>query len=393
VRVVMVTNSIAPDALGGLDRYARELSAALVREGLEVSVVTKRGRPELPSTEVGDDGVRITRFDLPPKTNPLYAPRYALAPWLAVREALRAAPDAIVHGHFPVQTLPVTFMRRPFLFSFQSPVYKEVLEEREFPLAAALHRATVEIVKGTERRVVSTAARNVVLSRFMQGELATLSARAAEEALVLPGAVDLEHFTPGEGIDDRWAREASPLLFTARRFVPRTGVAQLVRAMPAILEHHPGARLAVAGAGPLEADIRADIVRLGLDERVALLGRIPEAELVRWYRSATLVVMPTQELEGFGLTTAEAMACGTPVVGTPAGSVPEVVGRLDARLVTRSASSADIAAKVVEVAGENGYLTGLRARAREAVDPVLGWRHTAQAFIREYEAAQRRAAS
>jgi glycosyltransferase involved in cell wall biosynthesis len=387
----MVTNSIAPDALGGLDRYARELSAALVREGLDVTVVTKRGKPELAPFEQGEDGVRIHRFELPQRSDPLYAPRYALAPWRAVSRQLRAAPDAIVHGHFAVQTLPVTFMRRPFLFSFQSPVHKEVLAEREFPLARPLHTGTVQLVKAIERRVVSHAARNVVLSHFMRDQLAELSPRAAREALVLPGAVDLERFTPGEGIDHPWIRDASPLLFTARRFVPRTGVAELVRAMPAIRRRLPSARLAVAGAGPLEAEIRTDIARLGLQDSVTLLGRISEEHLVRWYRSATLVVMPTQELEGFGLTTAEAMACGTPVVGTPAGSVPEVVGRLDPRLVATSATSAGIAAKVVEVAAEDGYLSGLRARARRAVDPDLSWRTTARAFIQEYESALRRA--
>jgi glycosyltransferase involved in cell wall biosynthesis len=355
-----------------------------------VLVVTKRGRPELPAKEIGEDGVRIHRFDLPPKSDPLYAPRYAVAPWRAVLGHLRAHPDAIVHGHFAVQTLPVSFTRRPYVVSFQSPVYKEVLPEREFPLARPLQAGTVELVKAIERRVVSHAARTVVLSRFMQGELATLSRRAAEEALVLPGAVDLEHFTPGPGIEHPWTREASPLLFTARRFVPRTGVDELVRAMPAIVAAVPGARLAVAGAGPLEPEIRADIERLGMANHVALLGRIPEDDLVRWYRSADLVVMPTQELEGFGLTTAEAMACGTPVVGTPAGSVPEVVGLLDPRLVTASPRAQDIAAKVVEVAREDGYLERLAARARDAAAPALGWETTAKAFIGVYEDALRR---
>ena len=264
MNVVMVTNSISPDALGGLDRYARELSAALVREGLAVSVVTKRPRPDLPSFEIGDDGVHIHRYNLPPRTDPLYGPRYALAPWRAVRARLQAAPDAIVHGHFAVQTLPVTFMRRPFVFSFQSPVHKEVLDELDFPLAKPLHAGTVQLVKAIERRVVTSAARNVVLSRFMQGQLGELSHRAASEALVLPGAVDLEHFTPGDGIAHPWTTEASPLLFTARRFVPRTGVAELVCAMPAIVARHPRARLAIAGAGPLEPEIRSpDIDRLG----------------------------------------------------------------------------------------------------------------------------------
>ena len=380
----MVTNSISPDALGGLDRYARELSAALVRHGMAVDVITKRNDPAHPAFEVGDDGVRIHRYSLPRRTHPSYAPAYATAPWQAVSRHLAANPDAAVHGHFSVQALPVTFLKRPFVFSFQSPAHKEVLEERRFPLARPLQAGVVRTVRAIERRVVEHAFRNVTLSEFMRTQLAELSPRAADEALVLPGAVDVTHFTLGEGIDHPWADHSGPLLFTARRFVPRTGVVELVQAMPAVLEGRPDARLAIAGTGPLELQVRERIETLGLGDRVQLLGRIPEDALLRWYRSATLVVMPTQELEGFGLTAAEALACGTPVVSTPAGSLPEVVGLLDPALVAASTSPADLASKIVEVLGRDAYLAGLAKRARAAVDPRLGWDVTAEAFLDLY---------
>ena len=386
MNVLMLTNTIAPDALGGLDRYVRELSAALVAKGLAVDVVTKLGKPGLPCEELGEDGVRIHRFPLPPKTHPLYALRYGSTPLRTVRRRLRSHPDAVVHGHFAVQSFPVTFARRPFLSTFHSPVHKEVLPEREFPLPAPLERPVVAAVRAVERRVVRSAVRNVVLSEFMRGQLAELSADAARDALVLPGGIDVERFCPGEGIAHPWVTSAAPLLFTARRFVGRTGVLELVHAMASVVRELPGARLAVAGAGPLEARVRQDIARLGLSEHVALLGRISDEDLVRWYRSATLVVMPTQELEGFGLTSAEAMACGTPVVGTPAGAVPEVIRRLDARLVTESVRSEHIAAKLVEIASQNGLLADLAAQSRDAVVPAFGWPTIAQATIAQYEA-------
>ena len=381
----MITNSIAPDALGGLDRYARELSAALVRHGLAVDVVTKRSDPTSPGHEVGSDGVSIHRFDLPSRQSAAYGAAYALTPWRAVRRHLRANPDAAVHGHFAVQTLPVAVMGRPFVYSFQSPANKEVLAERSFRLAKPLRRTAQVTVRSIERQVVAKAHRNITLSEFMRGELELLSPRAAQRAVVLPGAVDLQRFTPGPALEHPWTAAPGPLLFTARRFVPRTGVMELVLAMPAVLQQIPEARLAVAGAGPLELELRDLIGRLRLEASVQLLGRIPDDELVGWYRAADLVVMPTQELEGFGLTTAEAMACGTPVVGTPAGSVPEVVSRLDADLVARSPSSEHIAEKIIQVASRPGYLTALARRARGSVDPLLGWDVTAQRFMELYE--------
>ena len=56
MKVLMVTNAIAPDKLGGLERYVRELAAALVRKGHDVTTLSKRTAPDQASAETGDDG-------------------------------------------------------------------------------------------------------------------------------------------------------------------------------------------------------------------------------------------------------------------------------------------------------------------------------------------------
>ena len=70
--------------------------------------------------------------------------------------------------------------------------------------------------------------------------------------------------------------------------------------------------------------------QLGLDKHVTFLGFVPDADLPRYYQAADVFVLPTRELEGFGLVTAEALACGTPVLGTPVGATPELLEPLDA---------------------------------------------------------------
>jgi glycosyltransferase involved in cell wall biosynthesis len=72
--------------------------------------------------------------------------------------------------------------------------------------------------------------------------------------------------------------------------------------------------------------IRAAIASHQLDERVILTGFVPDDELVFLYSRAYALVQPSL-LEGFGLPAVEAMACGTPVISSRAGSLPEVVGR------------------------------------------------------------------
>jgi len=75
-RVIMVTNAVAPDKLGGLERYVRELAAALVRQGLQVTVLAKRVRPEHPAREMGADGVAVVRHNVPSKRLRTFALRY-----------------------------------------------------------------------------------------------------------------------------------------------------------------------------------------------------------------------------------------------------------------------------------------------------------------------------
>jgi glycosyltransferase involved in cell wall biosynthesis len=85
------------------------------------------------------------------------------------------------------------------------------------------------------------------------------------------------------------------------------------------------------------------IADLGLAERVRLLGFLPERTLPSYYQAADLVLMPTFEMEGFGLVTVEALACGTPVLGAPVGAIPEILTRVDPILLADGTDSAALA--------------------------------------------------
>ena len=61
-----------------------------------------------------------------------------------------------------------------------------------------------------------------------------------------------------------------------------------------------------------------------------------------------MFVLPTQALEGFGLVILEALGCGTPVVGTPVGAIPDVLRHFDERWIAKGCSPAEIAAAVAD---------------------------------------------
>ena len=389
MEVLLLSNGITPDHMGGLQRYVRELAGALQRTGAaEVTVVARRRDEDLPLTEVAADGVRIVRFAGPDKRNPLYAAAYPYAATRAARAAIAARPRHVLHAHFALQAAPLALGRRPYAYTFHAPAHREIASERagSYALAAPLERGLVGAARVLERRVVRRAARVVTLSDYMRDQVAALDPGAGSQTTVMPGGVDTTRCTPGAGVDHPWATDPGTfLLVTARRLVERTGVAALVNAMPTILRTIPSAKLAVIGSGPQREQIEHLISRHRLEDHVRLFGRVSDDDLVGWFRSARLVVLPTLELEGFGLATAAALACGTPVLGTPAGATPELLGPLSADLISRDTGSDAIADAITEIAGRPGALDELAARARARVHPEMGWDAIAQRHLQLYE--------
>ncbi len=101
------------------------------------------------------------------------------------------------------------------------------------------------------------------------------------------------------------------------------GIDILLRSMPLILKERP-VTLEIIGTGPREQEYKALARELGLKKNVRFLGFLASDQLLAHYNKANLFVMPTRR-ESFGLTLAEAMAAGLPVVSTNTTAVPEVV--------------------------------------------------------------------
>ena len=117
---------------------------------------------------------------------------------------------------------------------------------------------------------------------------------------------------------------------------------------------------------------------LDLVDRVHFAGFVSELELVDWYRAADLFVLPTIAYEGFGLVTAEALASGVPVVGTPVGATPELLTPLDPRLV---ASAPDAEALATAVTDAFSFTDAeFRARCRRYACERFAWERVVGAW-------------
>jgi colanic acid/amylovoran biosynthesis glycosyltransferase len=132
----------------------------------------------------------------------------------------------------------------------------------------------------------------------------------------------------------------TPILLCPARFVPVKGHTYLLEAAARLKSRGVGFELWLAGDGPEGQAIRKRIDTLGLSDSVRLLGIVPHAELLRFYREQEVdcVVLPSLDLgggvhEGISVALMEAMAYGVPTVATSTGGLPELLGERAGLLV------------------------------------------------------------
>jgi len=326
MHVLAATNNLFPDPEAtGSGRYNYEVGRRLADRGHRVSVVTRR-RGDAPERETVA-GMDVHRYgaSIPRLPATLRDIRRRV-------EAIEAeAPVDAVGFHGALSSLGVDRAVSPAVprtytvHGLWSVEYD--IRASDAPLAAPWHRFNRWLRHRVEARTLSRSDRVVVLSEYMRDRVEHHH-DATPPCAVIPGGADATRFTPAAATADRFPT-AGPNFLTVRRLTPRMGIETLLDAFAAVVEDAPDAHLYVGGDGPLRESLADRTERLGIASSVTFLGYVPEADLPATYASADVFVLPTLELEGFGLVTLEALASGTPVVGTRAGATPEILGGLD----------------------------------------------------------------
>jgi glycosyltransferase involved in cell wall biosynthesis len=334
MRIACVGTGWYPRSPGGLEKYVYGMTRSLVRAGEHVDLFVTG------ETEPNDTGGRL--FSIGNTDDAL---------WKRARDARKMfssamrGPYDVINIHFAMNALPlIPFIDRgtPRVVHFHGPWAAESRAEGGGGISVAIKRAL-------ERFVYHRADRFIVLSTAFKEILVGYGVDAARVA-VIPMGIDTDFFRPSADrrrvrADLGWPMDTT-VFFTARRLINRVGLHELIRAAQLVRAQTPNFVLKIAGRGPLHDELQSSIASLGLSECVELLGFVSEEDLVKAYQAADVTLLPSQALEGFGTIISESLACGTPVIVTPIGGMPEAVAPLGTQLIARSASSADIAERM-----------------------------------------------
>jgi glycosyltransferase involved in cell wall biosynthesis len=357
MRVACVATGWYPQTPGGLEKYALGLCRQLTEHGDSVDLFVT-GDPVSWSARARVCGMTDPTWSLPKR---ILSARRSFAKHYS-------EPYDVLNLHFAMYALPLEpfiSKRTPRVFNFQGPWAAEGIAEGGSRISAALKYRW-------ERFVYDRADRFITLSTSFKDILSRDYAVAPERVSVVPMGIDTDFFVPASDAasvrrelgwpEDRW------VVFTARRLVARVGLLQLIEAVERIPEHARRLSVKIAGKGPMEAELRSAIERRGLSETIELLGFVSEDDLVRAYQAADLTVLPTQLLEGFGTIISESLACGTPVLATPVGGMPEALAPFSPQLLASSARPDDLAAALDGVISKRIALPDREAARSYAVD-------------------------
>ncbi|HLF71895.1 MAG TPA: glycosyltransferase [Dehalococcoidia bacterium] len=236
------------------------------------------------------------------------------------------------------------------------------------PVVVTAHGGDIYGVRGSaqdalKRWVLRHCARVTAVSHDLGGAIEKLG--STQKTDVISMGIDTTRFRPSRR-DKRLRAELAPdgpLLLFVGRLAEKKGVRYLIDALPAVLEQHRTARLAIVGDGALRDDLEARVRELGLEAHVVFTGAKRPEQLPAYFATADVFIGPSIVAEGgdtesFGLVFAEAMASGCAVVGSDVGGVRELVRNGETGVLVSPRDTVALAEAVSKLIGD----PGLRAR-------------------------------
>jgi glycosyltransferase involved in cell wall biosynthesis len=365
LNILLVADVSIACMIGGAERVLYEESTRLAKKGHTVRVLTRKLTDHEADVEQ-IDGVEEHRYSFQEKLFPFFFKSILSDCRRTFRSLEENFPFDIINFHQPfsaIGVLSLTGSRRvPCVYTCHSLSFEEYISRSSSPknpFSWLLHRLQIRSRKSIEQTVLKRSDSIVALSEYTREKLQRTYGLAPSKVSVIPGGVDLERFRPSTDETQIRTRIGLPedkfILFTVRNLVPRMGLENLISAFEIVQNGRTDLLLVIGGEGPLEKALKEQARRCGVEDFVRFAGYIPDEDLPSYYQMADLFILPTTELEGFGLVTVEAFASGLPVLGTPIGGTREILAKLGSDYLFEDSTPQSIATGILKAL--NGWAT------------------------------------
>ena len=301
-----------------------------------------------------------------------------------LEELARALRPDILHAHSPVlNAVPAIRVGR----RLGIPVVYEI---RAFWEDAAVDHGTTR--EGSLRYRATRALESWALRRvdhvftICEGLRRDIVGRGIDAArvTVIPNAVDIEGFQlsgePDPVLRTRLGLDGATVLGFVGSFYAYEGLDLLLEAMPRLLAAHPALRVLLVGGGPQDAALRAQAAALGIADKVVFTGRVPHAEVSRYYDLIDLLAYPRHSMRLTELVTPlkplEAMAQGRIFIASDVGGHKELVRDGETGRLFAAGDVPALVAAVGEMLERRADWPTIRVAGRQFVEQVRNWKRS-----------------
>ena len=394
MKILILADVFYPDTIGGAGRVVYHLVLELSGRGHEIHVLTRNNDGKWPYQQELAPNLFVHRFFSSLKESlALFLREIRNSRLQAKKLAQKVDFDLLCTHQSLVAMGPLLsrqFRQIPLIHYFHSPWYEEFLVKKQVDRAkTGIRNKTIAfLMRRIEKLILFKATRVIALSEYMRERVLEIHNYPEDRVLKIPGGVDLDYYrVPSEG--KKAAKDAAkvPLnktvFLTVRNLVPRMGLETLIESFSQSSVLREKGLLLIGGRGFLEETLKAQVESANLQDAVRFLGYIAEKDLPLFYQASDFFVLPTRELEGFGLVNLEAMASGTPVLGTPVGGIPEVIGLFDKRLIFDGTGWQNMRNKLEEVIERPNSFRFDPQDCRDFVEKNFSWKKAADAFEQE----------
>lgn len=338
------------------------------------------------------DGFRLHRTPSRPGANLFEQMRLTAT---RIAEVVQAEKPDLVHAHSPVlNALPALWARR----SLRLPVVYEMRASWED--AAVDHGTTAE---GSARYKISRALESFALrhadqvTTICEGLRADIASRgiAADKITVIPNAVDVASFRfgvpPDAALQQRLGLQGATVIGFAGSFYGYEGLHLLVEAVQHMRTRHPALRLMLVGGGPQEDALKRQVADAGLADTVIFTGRVPHAEVQRYYELIDVLAYPRLPIRLTELVTPlkplEAMAQGRVFVASNVGGHRELVRHGETGYLCPAGSARALEQGLEDALAHREQWPRLREQARRFVEQERTWTNSVARYAEVYRRA------
>ena len=354
-RMLVAAMAFDSELGGGSVRIAYDLAMSMARRGHKVTIVCEDMFGRGAEREMVD-GMTVLRY-LIPKSRGINTRRHEehiQAVKSMIAKYLKEEPE-IVHGHNPFQYSAVLDLYKDVArccYTIHSPV----IEELRIVWGAQGYKGGLKtlfglpIIRRLEKSLILRSSALTALSKYTVRLIADhYGDMATRNIHVIPGWVNPEIFKPlpqeqVEAVKRRFGWPTGiPVFFVLRRLEPRMGLDNLLNAIALIKKRGYAIHVAVGGSGSLRMHLEERRDALGLEKDFSFMGFVPADYLPMAYAACDASVVPSAQLECFGIIAIEALACGATTLVTPIGALPEVMRDIEPAWIARNASPEGIA--------------------------------------------------